>query len=141
MRMMTGRKVGQECAATELLWNANANNDDKGSICVRVHRNVRLSIDNGLCDQTLIAITAQITTMRQGKEHSIICSADGIDYLHNPATMGLKEKTRSGIYPNAHQEYLRNERANRTQHHDIIDIPISSNAIFESTKLERVPVT
>ena len=107
MRMMTGRKVGQECAATELLWNANANNDDKGSICVRVHRNVRLSIDNGLGDQTLIAITAQITTMRQGKEHSIICSADGIDYLHNPATMGLKEKTRNGIYPNAHQEYLR----------------------------------
>jgi hypothetical protein len=92
------------------LWNANANNDDKGSIRrVRVHSNARLSINNGPVDQTMRVFTMQITAMQQGRERSVLCSADGIDYLHNPATMGRKEKTRSGIYPNAHQEYLRKE--------------------------------
>lgn len=70
---------------------------------------LRLSIDNGQADQTPRAITRRSQSKTTGRERSIICGADGIDYLHNPATMGPKEKTRSGIYPNAHQEYLRNE--------------------------------
>lgn len=77
-------------------------------------RAVRLNVNNGRVSradsQTIqVQIKVQITAMRQGIEHSIVCSADGIDYLHNPATMGRKEMTRNGIYPNAHQEYLRKE--------------------------------
>lgn len=122
---------GAGMCATAMLWNANANNDDKGSLLNRVRRtNIN---DEG--HPRSLTVERQDVTRQHSKRQDFQSYAVqmALTIYTNPAALGYKRnQTKEGVYTLINTRSILEKKAQteRSSDHDIIDIPISSYAFF-----------